>query len=96
MIRRVYPVDLLINGVRIDRVIIDPHYERKHSGSVSDEVILKLVFEMNGNRYDHKAEVGSFRYFVSEKVIHEGRLFRLIWLLEEGQTYIGVVNAHRR
>jgi hypothetical protein len=41
--RRVYPVRLIINEWFIEKVVIDDHYELKHSESINDLIILKLV-----------------------------------------------------
>jgi hypothetical protein len=43
MKRREYSVSIVVNQIRITKVIIDPHYEAKHAASISDELILKLV-----------------------------------------------------
>jgi len=37
--RRVYPIEITINGKRLFRLIIDPHFEEKHSAYVNDELI---------------------------------------------------------
>jgi hypothetical protein len=96
MTRREYLVRLTINGKHITKVIIDPHYELKHSGSVSDKVILELVQQLSGNRFDPEAETGKFQYFVTDNLIVGQKRFRLVWLLERDEIYIGVVNAYRR
>ena len=41
--RRRYPAFLLINGVLINEIVIDPHYERKHSDHMNDELIIQIV-----------------------------------------------------
>ena len=40
--RRVYPCDLIINNQKLTRLIIDPHFEEKHSSYVNDELIQQL------------------------------------------------------
>jgi len=37
--RRVYSITLTINGKKLSRLIIDPHYELKHGNYVNDELI---------------------------------------------------------
>jgi hypothetical protein len=37
--RRVYPCDLVINKQRLFRLIIDPHFEKKHGSYVNDDLI---------------------------------------------------------
>jgi hypothetical protein len=96
MNRTEYRIRLTINGRRIAKVIIDPHYKLKHSGSISDKVILELVQLLSGGSFDPEAEVAGFQYFVSDNLILGQKQFRLIWLLEKDELYIGVVNACRR
>lgn len=43
MARREYIIDLNINGRRLSKLIIDPHYEAKHGESVNDQIIIDLV-----------------------------------------------------
>jgi hypothetical protein len=46
--RREYDISVTVNERRITKVVIDPHYELKHSDSVSDNVILSLVKLLDG------------------------------------------------
>ena len=39
---RKYPLALWFNGRRYTEVAIDPHYQAKHSESVTDDLILEL------------------------------------------------------
>jgi len=84
------------NGRAITKVVIDPHYELKHSGSVNDAVILDLVRMLAGASFEPESEIGGFQYFVTDNLVLNEKRYRLIWLLEERKLYIGVVNAHRR
>jgi hypothetical protein len=48
-IRRTHRIDpITINGIRVVQVIIDPHYEIKHSDHIDDALILRLVQKLNG------------------------------------------------
>jgi hypothetical protein len=96
MTRREYPTQVTVNGKKISKVVIDPHYEKKHSGSINDEVILGLVNLLSGGSYEPETEEGAFQYFVVENLRFGGKSYRLIWLLEKDEIYIGVVNAYRR
>lgn len=40
MARREYDISIKFNFKRINKVIIDPHYEGKHAESITDEIIL--------------------------------------------------------
>lgn len=94
--RREYDLDLEVNGFQIRKVLIDAHYERKHADSVSDEIILGLVKQLHGRSDRAVNERWPFRYFVTDMMIFRNRLYKLVWLLEEGANYLGVVNAYRR
>lgn len=49
MDRREYKIDrIYVNNIAIDVVIIDSHYEIKHSSYMNDELILLLVRELDG------------------------------------------------
>ena len=54
--RRSYPTDLVINGRRINEVIIDSHYETKHS-DINDALILKLVSLLDGREFEVAYEI---------------------------------------
>jgi hypothetical protein len=64
--RRVYPIKIKLNGLEVEEVIIDPHYELKHSKVINDELILELVSLMNGKFYEPSAIKGDFKYFVAD------------------------------
>ena len=96
MKRREYAISIMVNGRRISKVIIDPHYEEKHSDSITDEIIIKLVKTLDGEIIEPEVVSPPFAYFAQDKIEHNGKFYRLIWLLEDDQLYIGVVNAYRR
>lgn len=94
--RREYSIQIIVNSKSINRVIIDSHYELKHADSINDEVILELVSMLDGGTYTPDAEKDGFQYFKSDPLFLNGARYRLIWLLEDHEIYIGVVNAFRR
>lgn len=85
-----------MNEKRISKVVIDSHYEEKHAESISDEVILKLVRDLDGREFEPEDEDPPYAYFTTDKMELNGKLYKLVWLLEDEQIYIGVVNAYRR
>ena len=95
MSRREYDISITLNGIKINKVIIDPHYEVKHAESVNDEIILELVKQLDGADIGADSVDEPYTYFVDD-LEYKGKLYRLVWLLEDHQIYIGVVNAHRR
>jgi hypothetical protein len=94
--RREYYVNLFVNGQQISRVVIDPHFEEKHAGTITDDIILGLVKLIDGKDTDPDDEDLPYFYFTSDKLEFNGKPYKLVWLLEVGQDYIGVVNAYRR
>ena len=96
MNRREYDISIMVNDVKIDKVIIDSHYEIKHADSITDEIILALVKMLDGYEAEPESVSGPFEYYVNDNLEHEGKVYKLIWLLEDHQIYIGVINAYRR
>jgi len=87
---------MMVNKLIINKVIIDPHYEDKHSESINDKIILMLVDSLNEKFFDAETVSGPYSYFVNDKINLDGKLYKLIWLLEENEIYIGIVNEYRR
>lgn len=83
-----------MNETRIVQVVIDPHYEEKHRGYMSDSLILKLVKELDGRHEVPESRAGRYSYFAT-LIELDGRNYRLIWLLEDHAIYVGIVNAYR-
>lgn len=96
MQRREYGLNLVVNGRRITKVIIDPHFELKHSDTINDEIILALVCLLDGGVFPVADQGEGFEYFATDNLLLEAKRYKLIWLLEEDQIYIGIVNAYRR
>jgi hypothetical protein len=96
MKRREYDISIEFNFRRIKKVIIDPHYKEKHAESITDEIILELVKKLDGLVVVPDDVNPPFSYFKDDSMELNGKLYRLIWLLEDDQIYIGVVNVHRR
>lgn len=94
--RRDYKISITVNSRDVTRVVIDPHYELKHGDSVDDEVILSLVQLLDGKTFTPEAEKDGFQYFKTDPLIMNEVSYRLIWLLEKDEIYIGVINAFRR
>ena len=95
MDRRTYKIGpIVVNGRICSEVIIDSHYEEKHSDHINDELILQLVQRLNG-RFEIPADVkDEFSYFATVIELNQ-KHYRLVWLLEEDSVYVGVVNAFR-
>ncbi len=96
MRRRSYTVDITVNGYAVRHVIIDPHYEIKHSDSINDEIILRLVEKLDGGEFRPLESDEPYLYFVTDKMQLNGKFYKLVWLLKKDEIYIGVINAYRR
>jgi hypothetical protein len=94
LMRRVYPVRLIINEWFIEKVVIDDHYELKHSESINDLIILKLVAQLDGKKVSAENVKETYSYFLTVGKLEHKR-YRLIWLHEKDENYIGVINAYR-
>ena len=93
--RRIYVIDpIKVNNVEVTEVVIDPHYEKKHSDTINDRLILKLVKLLNGRQEAPQAEENRYSYFAT-LIELSGKNYRLIWLQEEDTIYVGVINAYR-
>ena len=93
--RRRYPCRITVNQRVIHEIVIDPHYEVKHSHSMNDDLILLLVHELKNQHHEPVQRRSGFSYFVKELELN-ACLYRLVWVLEDKEEYLGVINAFRR
>lgn len=95
--RRAYTLNLTVNRRAIETVIIDSHYEEKHADTVNDETILALVQSLDGEEREPESfDDAGFQYFATEPHYYEGKPYRLVWILPEEGSYLGVINCYRR
>lgn len=92
--RNRYDISILFRGIDFNEVIIDQHYTEKHF-DVSDWIILELVKCLHNKSVEIKSDNDKFIYFVAEPLFHNYKPYRLIFLLEKENSYIGVINAFR-
>ena len=106
MKRNEYKLVLRFNERAIFRVIIDQHYKFAHP-EMSDALILELVKLLDGESghiessdldldldLDLEFEF-EFEYFKKDPLFYMERPYRLVFLLNKFDSYIGVVNAFR-
>ena len=74
MDRREYKISVTINERHITKVVIDPHYELKHSSSVSDEIIVQLVRLLDGGVFPAQETSGVYEYFVTDRLKLAGKI----------------------
>lgn len=96
MERGSYAVSITVNGLKIGRVVIDSHYKLKHSSTMSEELILELVGLLDGGDFAPEAKSLSFEYYMNENLELNDKRYRLVWLIEKEELFIGVINAYRR
>jgi hypothetical protein len=94
-VRKEYQLSVEINGRKLTRVVIDQHYKENHAESITDELILDLVKEIDGEVFTVDSVRGDFQYFVAEPVFNEMRPYRLVMVLCIHDDYLGVINAFR-
>lgn len=92
--RNEYPLSIKINNRRLSRVTIDQHYRLNHP-DVSDDLILKLIQEIDGEIFDIEIEKNGFEYFAVEPVAYSDKPYRLVLLLCVHDDFLGVINAFR-
>lgn len=96
MVRRTFKISIIVNNRHINHIVIDPHYELKHSDTISDTLIVELVGLLGGGDFTPEEITDGFEYYTTENLILKGKSYRLVWLLEKDRLYIGVINAYRR
>ncbi len=81
-----------INDRLISEVRIDSHVE-KHK-EITSELIIELIAELDGIEVRPEKRKESFEYFVTQ-LYFGNKNYRLVWLLEDLQIYVGVITAFR-
>ena len=84
---------IVVNGLTVDTVIIDPHAAENHP-DISDKKILSLVGLLDGVMQEADDIRGQYRYFAT-LLYSDEKQYRLIWLLEKNELYISVITAYR-
>lgn len=92
--KREYEIEpLIVNNRVITKIIIDSHVD-KHADHIDDEMIKLVVRCLNGEVYLPIGEDNGFAYFATN-LKYEERWYKLIWLLEGDDLYIGVITIYR-
>ena len=93
MSRRKYDIQVIkINGSSINKIIVDEHVD-KHK-DITDDLIIDLVRLLDGTENIPDDQNGLYEYFATLHTINE-KQYRLVWLLEENQLYVGIITAYR-
>ncbi len=92
--RREHPIPhIKVNGILIEKIIIDEHVD-KHADHIDDSLILKVVVKLDGREFKSVSTQDEFEYFMT-KVKFEENWYKLVWLLQDGCFYIGVITLFR-
>ena len=93
--RRSHAVNMVVNGRKINEVVIDPHYESRHS-DIDDALILELVENLNRQEFLAEEKDGEWEYFMLDRIEHGGKFYRLVWCMGNHSSLIGIINCFRR
>jgi hypothetical protein len=61
--RRVYPLQLTVNGRNLKAIIIDPHYEVEHGSYMTDEIIYNFALRLNNKEVIIEDRKKPYEYF---------------------------------
>jgi len=93
--RRSYPASLSVNGRKINKITIDPHYEAKHP-DIDDSLILEIVALLDGKEFQPSERDGEWEFFMLDQLEHQDKFYRLVWCMSDHCLFIGVINCFRR
>ncbi len=90
--RREHLFSVTLNGRHFVRIVIDPHYEKNHP-DITDQLILKLIQQLDGVQSESADDKDGFTYLAHELSWQE-KSYRLI-LTYCDEDFLGVINAFR-
>lgn len=67
MARRGFPVSIIVNSRKIQKIIIDSHYEAKHKSAINDDLILRLVSILDGGTPVQDRNI-PYEYYVTDGI----------------------------
>lgn len=82
-----------VNGIVIEKIIIDEHVD-KHADHIDDFLILKIVAKLDSREFKSVKNQDEFEYFMTQ-IKYEEKWYKLVWLLQDGCFYIGVITLFR-
>jgi|tagenome__1003787_1003787.scaffolds.fasta_scaffold20924999_5 hypothetical protein len=74
--RRVYPIKLVVNNLELNEIVIDPHYEEKHS-YINDEKIFEITKSLNNQSFIPTNQKKQYLYFETD-IRYNDRNHRLV------------------
>ncbi|HLE12348.1 MAG: hypothetical protein A2504_01070 [Bdellovibrionales bacterium RIFOXYD12_FULL_39_22] len=93
-----YPINIEVNHHNIKLLRIGNHYLGKHSSYMNDELILELVYMLNGHSFEVDSLTKDIEYYVADVEYGDTpKIYRLVFLIGgEDLEILGIVNAYRR
>lgn len=93
MSRREFDIrKVVINGRSIVKIIVDDHVD-KHT-DITDDIIIDLVRQLDGVQQLPEEVRPPFEYYSTLLILND-KQYRLVWLLEDNELYIGVITTYR-
>lgn len=93
--RSIHKLNVYVNGVWFLYIHIDNHVFERHGEHITIELILELVKLLNWKKVDPDSVKDGFVYYKSDLRLNK-KTYRLIWLIPNDNSFIGVRTAHRR
>jgi len=90
--RRIYPLKLVVNSLKLDCLAIDPHFEKKHP-YMSDEKVFEIVKYLNNKSFIPTNRKKQYVYFETD-ISYNDKNHRLVWCLEDDKNYLGVIHCY--
>ena len=90
--KKTYTLNIEVNGYSFLKVDISQHYQKKHA-DITDELILELL-KLFVDKKTFQPDKLTTDYFVLEKILHLGKKYKLVWQIENQNSFI-VVNCYR-
>ncbi len=84
---------IVVNSILIEKVIIDDHVD-KHIDHIDDNLVLMVVRLLDGKDFDPVSIDEVYEYYAT-KIKFDEKWYKLIWLLEDGCFYLGVITLFR-
>ena len=92
-----YDCDLVFNNRPIIKFTITDHYLKKHSKAINNRLICEIVSKLDGEDLDPepKDEESMRDVYVWERVLHQGKKYRLIfWFKDNTTNHLWIRNCH--
>lgn len=94
MVIKKLSIPVSFNGHSFSELQISGHYKESHAEITLNE-IESLVYGLRGRTVSPHESKGGFTYFASEPEYLGNKAYRLVWLIPDDLSFIGIVNVFR-